>query len=298
MRSLLFVPGDSEKKLGKIADSEADAILLDLEDSVSAARKPEARRMVAEFLAASPRGKERPRLIVRVNAFDTPFTDDDLAAVVRGRPDAILLPKAGSGAQLQDLSQRLALHEADAGLEEDSIAIHALITETARGMLNAPSFANKTARLEAIAWGAEDLAADVGASANRDDKGVYTDVFRLARTLTLLVAADAGVDAIDTVFTDFRDNDGLERECRAAVRDGFSGKMAIHPGQVATINAAFTPPPADVERARQIIALFAEAGPDAGVLSLDGKMIDMPHLRQAERVARRAGLDPQALAGR
>lgn len=297
MRSLLFAPGDTPRKLEKAFGSGADAIILDLEDSVAEAMKAEARGCVADFLKTAARGVGQPKLIVRVNALDTGWTDADLAAVVPGRPDAILLPKAGSGADLQDLGARIAVLEAEAGLEDGAIKIHALMTENARGMLNAATFGGKTARLAALTWGAEDLAADIGASANRDERGVYTDVFRLARTLTLMAAADAGVDAVDTVYTDFRNMEGLADECRAAVRDGFSGKLAIHPAQVAVINAAFTPSPEDLERAVRILALFAAAGPGAGVLSLDGKMIDRPHLRQAERVARRAGLDTTNLPG-
>jgi citrate lyase subunit beta / citryl-CoA lyase len=295
MRSLLFVPGDSERKMAKAAGSGADALILDLEDSVAPSRKAEARQIVASFLRDAKRGARSPRLVVRVNALDTGLTDDDLAAVISASPDAILLPKANSGANIQDLATRMAVEEAEAGLPEGQVRIHALMTETATGMLAAASFAAKSARLSALSWGAEDLAANIGASSNKDDSGRYTDVFRLARSLTILAAADSGVDAIDTVFTDFRDMEGLGAECRAAVRDGFSGKMAIHPDQVSVINAAFTPPPEDVERAVRILALFAAAGPDAGVLSLDGKMIDKPHLRQAERVARRAGLDPDAM---
>jgi citrate lyase subunit beta/citryl-CoA lyase len=295
MRSLLFVPGDSERKMQKAAISGADALILDLEDSVAPSRKPEAREMVAAFLGKAERMFPAPRLIVRVNALDTGQTDNDLSAVIKGRPDAVLLPKAGSGAQIQDLGARIAVEEAIAGLTEGSVMIHALMTETAAGMLNAGSFAAMSGRLAALAWGAEDLAADIGATSNKDENGRYTDVFRLARSLTLLTAAQSGVDAIDTVFTDFRHMAALETECRAAVRDGFSGKMAIHPDQVPIINAAFTPAQEDVERAVRILALFAAAGPEAGVLSLDGKMIDKPHLRQAERVARRAGLDPAAL---
>jgi len=298
MRSLLFVPGDSEHKMQKAAACGADALILDLEDSVAPSRKAIARKMVASFLANAPRGEQAPKLIVRVNALDTWLTEDDLTAVVAGAPDAILLPKASSGADIQDLGVRIAVEEAEAGLPDGGIRIHALMTETAAGMLAAASFADKSVRLSALAWGAEDLAADVGASSNKDDAGRYTDIFRMARSLTILAAAHAGLDAIDTVFTNFRDMDGLDAECRAAVRDGFSGKMAIHPDQVSVINAAFTPAPQDVERAVRILALFAAAGPDAGVLSLDGKMIDKPHLRQAERVARRAGLDPDSLPRR
>ena len=295
LRSLLFVPADSEKKLAKVADSAADAVILDLEDSVSAARKAEARLMLADFFGSLERTEKTPRLIVRVNALDTGLTDDDLKSVVPLVPDAILLPKAGNGADLQDMSARIAVLEAESDIEDGLIKLHALMTETAGGLLNAATFSGKTSRLEALAWGGEDLAAAIGASSNRDETGAYTEVFRLARSLTLLTAADAGVDAIDTVFTNYKDEDGLKRECEAAVRDGFSGKMAIHPAQVPVINAAFTPPPGDVERAKTIIQLFEEAGPDAGVLSLDGKMIDRPHLRQAERIVRRAGLDPKSL---
>ncbi|SOE08319.1 citrate lyase subunit beta/citryl-CoA lyase [Hoeflea halophila] len=295
MRSLLFVPGDSERKLQKGIDSGADALILDLEDSVALSRKDEARATVASFLEGSGRAAGTPWFIVRINALDTGMSENDLAAVVSAAPDAILLPKAGSGADIQELSARIGAHEAEAGLEVGKVRIHALMTETAGGMLAAGSFAAKSERLAALAWGAEDLAADIGASSNKDDSGVYTDVFRMARSLTILAAAHSRVDAIDTVFTDFRDLDGLDAECRAAVRDGFSGKMAIHPDQVAVINRAFTPPPADVERAVRILALFAAAGPDTGVLSLDGKMIDRPHLRQAERVARMAGLKPDGV---
>ena len=295
LRSLLFVPADSEKKLAKVADSAADAVILDLEDSVSAARKAEARLMLADFFGSLERTEKTPRLIVRVNALDTGLTDDDLKSVVPLVPDAILQPKASNGADLQDISARIAVLEAESHIEDGLIKLHALMTETAGGLLNAATFSGKTSRLEALAWGGEDLAAAIGASSNRNETGAYTDVFRLARSLTLLTAADAGVDAIDTVFTNYKDEDGLKRECEAAVRDGFSGKMAIHPAQVPVINAAFTPPPGDVERAKTIIQLFEDAGPDAGVLSLDGKMIDRPHLRQAERIVRRAGLDPKSL---
>lgn len=295
MRSLLFVPGDSRRKMQKAWTSGADALILDLEDSVAASHKAKARETVAEFVGHAQRSSTAPRLIVRVNALHTGLTDDDLSAVIKAKPDAILLPKASSGADIQDLGARIAVEEALAGLIEGAVMIHALMTETAAGVLNAGTFAAKSQRLSALAWGAEDLAADIGASSNTDDQGRYTDVFRLARSLTLLAAARSGVEAIDTVFTDFRDMTALETECHAAARDGFYGKMAIHPDQVPVINTAFTPPPEDVERAVRILTLFSAAGPDAGVLSLDGRMIDKPHLHQAERVVRRAGLDPAAL---
>lgn len=289
MRSYLFVPADSERKLTKALSSEADCLILDLEDSVSSGRKAEARRIAAAFLAQAASRAVRPYLMVRVNALSTGLADDDLAGVMAGRPDAVLLPKSNGGADVQQLAVMLAVHEAANGIDQEATAIHALVSETATGVLNSGTYAGKTDRLKALAWGGEDLAADVGAAANRDDHGRYADVFRLARSLTLLGAAAAGVDAVDTVYTDFRDEAGLAGECAAAARDGFSGKMAIHPVQVAVINRAFTPTDAAVDRARRIVALFDEAGPDAGVLSLDGTMIDRPHLRQARRILARLG---------
>lgn len=289
MRSYLFVPGDSEHKLKRALGSGADALILDLEDSVSLARKEEARGIAATFLAEAIRRPVRPSLIVRVNALTTGMTDADLAAIVAAAPDAVLLPKSNGGADIQELAVRLSVHEVEAGRPEGVTAIHALATETAAGLLNAGSYKDRTPRLKSLSWGGEDLSADIGASANRDDFDRYTDVFRLARSMTLLGAAAAGVEAVDAVFTDISNLAGLESEARAAVRDGFSGKMAIHPAQVPVINQAFTPSPEAVEHARRVVALFEEAGPDAGVLTLDGKMIDQPHLRQAERILARAG---------
>ena len=293
MRSYLFVPGDSPRKLEKAMATGADALILDLEDSVSPARKDIARSMVAEFLAGAAGRADRPQLIVRINALSTGMADADLAGVVAGGPDAVLLPKSGSGADVQHLATLLGVHEALTGRSQGAVGIHALVTETALGLFNAGTYGGKTDRLRTLTWGAEDLAADVGAEANRDGQGSYTGVFRLARSLTLLGAAAAGVDAVDTVFTDIGATDALEAECEAAVRDGFSGKLAIHPGQVAVINRIFTPSAERVAHARRVIALFEEAGPDAGVLSLDGRMIDRPHLRQAERILARAAANRQ-----
>lgn len=288
MRSYLFVPADQERKVGKALDSEADCIILDLEDSVAAGRKAVARAMARDVLLSARRARPRRALMVRVNALDTALVEDDLEGVMEGAPSAILLPKPRDGADVQHLAILLSVHEARLGLAQENTAIAALAGETATGVLNAASFAGRTPRLKALSWGAEDLAADVGAWENRRKDGSHGDVFRLSRSMTLLAAADAGIEAIDTVFTDFRDEAGLERECRAALRDGFSGKLAIHPAQLATINRVFTPGESDVECARRIVALFAEAGPEAGVLSLDGRMLDRPHLRQAERLLARA----------
>jgi len=287
MRSYLFVPGDSERKLEKALSAGADCLILDLEDSVSPGRKAAAREVTAAFLKNSGETAGRPMLMVRVNALSTAMTEDDLAGVMPSAPDAVLLPKSNSGADVQQLATMLAVHEAGNGIAQETTRIFALVSETAAGVLNAGSYVAKTDRLQALAWGGEDLAADIGAAINRNAAGAYTDVFRLARSLTLLGAAAAHLDAIDTVYTDFRNEAGLAEECRAAARDGFSGKMAIHPAQVPIINRAFTPTAEAADWARRVVALFDEAGPDAGVLSLDGAMIDRPHLRQARRILSR-----------
>jgi citrate lyase subunit beta/citryl-CoA lyase len=292
MRSYLFVPADSERKLAKALAAGADCLILDLEDSVSLGRKAVARDIAAAFLRSTREVSGRPMLMVRVNALSTGLAEEDLAGVMPGVPDAVLLPKSGGGADVQQLAVMLAVHEAENGIDQEQTAIHALVTETAAGVLNAGTYAGKTDRLKALAWGGEDLAADIGAASNRNAEGIYTDVFSLARSLTLLGAAAAGVDAVDTVYTDFRDEAGLAEECAAAARDGFSGKMAIHPSQVPIINRAFTPSDEAVGWARRVVALFEEVGADAGVLSLDGVMIDRPHLRQAERILAR--LSPAA----
>jgi citrate lyase subunit beta/citryl-CoA lyase len=289
MRSYLFVPGDSERKLEKSPTSGADCLLLDLEDSVAQSQKGVARALTRDFvLQQAADGNRGPGLIVRVNPLTSGQTDDDLAAIIASRPDGVLLPKSERGADVQQLSAMIAVHEAEAGIEEGATDIHALVTETALGALNAATYVGVSKRLRSLSWGGEDLSADLGVETNRDETGCYTDIFRFARTVTLLGAAAAGVEAIDTVFVDFRDEPGLERESRAAVRDGFTGKMAIHPSQVEVINRVFTPSEASVEHATRIVDLFADAGDDVGVLSLDGKMIDRPHLKQALRILERA----------
>ncbi|WP_419911681.1 HpcH/HpaI aldolase/citrate lyase family protein [Hoeflea sp.] len=290
MRSYLFVPGDSQRKLEKSLSSGADCLLIDLEDSVSTSQKATARQMAREFIAETRRNgtSADPGIVVRVNPLGSGLTQDDLAAVVAARPDGVLLPKCEHGADVQHLSTLIAVLEADAGIDEGETNIHALVTETAKGTLNAGTYASVSERLKTLSWGGEDLSADIGVEANRDGDGNYTDLFRHARTMTLLGAAAAGVEAVDTVYVDFKNAEGLENECRQAVRDGFSGKMAIHPSQVEIINRAFTPTEAAVERARRIVELFEEAGEDAGVLSLDGQMIDRPHLKQSQRILERA----------
>lgn len=279
MRSLLFVPGDSEKKLDKGLTSGADALIVDLEDSVSADRKREARATALAFLQHAKR--DGLKLLVRVNALDTGLTDDDLDAIVPGKPDAIMLPKAAGGASVTHLHAKLSAREAIAGLPDGEIGIVALATETAASLFTTGTYAGSSPRLAALTWGAEDLSADLGAETNRDESGRFLDPYRLARTLCLAGAAAAGVPAIDTVYVDFRNDAGLRRECEEARRDGFAAKMAIHPAQVAVINDVFTPTPDAIVHAQSIVAAF-EAQPGAGVVGIGGKMYDRPHLVRAK----------------
>jgi len=292
MRSLLFVPGDSQKKLEKALTSGADVLLIDLEDSVSIDAKEEARRVTAAFLAEHRAKADRPRLFVRVNGLTTGLTDADLDGVMQASPDGIILPKTVGGADVAHLGAKLAVREAEFDLDDGATRILAIATETAAGVFALGTFAGASHRLIGITWGGEDLSADIGAETNRGDDGAYTDPYRLARSLTLLGAAAAGVDAIDSVFTNFRDMAGLEAECRAARRDGFVAKMAIHPAQVPVINEAFTPSPEAVERARAVVDAF-KASPGAGVVGVNGEMLDRPHLVRAERLLKRAaGMPP------
>jgi citrate lyase subunit beta / citryl-CoA lyase len=286
MRSLLFVPGDSVRKLDKGLASGADALIIDLEDSVAPAGKEEARRVAAGFLAEVGRTAERPRLLVRVNGLETGLIEADLDAVMPGGPDGVVLPKCVGGRDVAHLGAKLAVREAENALPDGSTRILAIATETAKGVFALGSFAGASQRLLGLTWGGEDLSADIGAEANRDEAGRYTDLYRLARSLTLLGAAAAEVEPVDSVFTNFRDLEGLALECREARRDGFVAKMAIHPAQVPVINEAFTPPPEAVAKARAIVAAFAE-NPGAGVVGLEGEMLDRPHLKRAERVLRR-----------
>jgi citrate lyase subunit beta/citryl-CoA lyase len=286
MRSLLFIPADSPRKLEKGRLSGADALILDLEDSISPARKTEARSTALAFLKEASSAQVRPQLIVRINGLDTGLTDADLD-VVAGRPDAIMLPKAKGGASVTHLDAKLTAREAIHGLPDGGIDIIAIATETAAALFLAGTYDGASPRLKGLTWGAEDLSAELGAEANRDTGGNFLDPYRLARTLCIAGAAAARVQAIDTVFVDFRNSDGLTRECEEARRDGFTGKMAIHPAQVAIINAVFTPTPEQVAKARAVVAAFA-VDPDAGVVGIDGVMYDRPHLARAEHLLARA----------
>lgn len=273
LRSLLFVPGDRPDRMAKAALLDADALILDLEDSVTLAAKPAARAAVAAFLA-EPR---RQLLFVRINPLDSGLAGDDLAAVLLASPDGIVLPKAEGGASLAAL---------DAQLSGDMVILP-IATETAAAVFALGSYGGVTPRLCGLTWGAEDLPAAIGASTSREADGSYTAPYQLARSLTLFGAHAAGVAAIETVFPDFRDLDGLAAYAARGRRDGFTGMMAIHPSQVPVINAAFSPSAEEITRAQAIIDLFA-ANPSAGALSLDGKMIDAPHLKAARAIVARA----------
>ncbi|HLM40605.1 MAG TPA: CoA ester lyase [Microvirga sp.] len=288
MRSLLFVPGDSRKKLDKALASGADVLLIDLEDSVDMAAKEEARRVTSAFVAEHRAEAQRPRLYVRVNGLTTGLADADLDGVMPAAPDGIVLPKTVGGADVAHLGAKLAVREAEYGLDDGATRILAIATENAAGVFALGTFAGASHRLMGLTWGGEDLSADLGAEANRDEGGAYTDPYRLARSLTLMGAAAAGVDAVDSVFTNFRDMGGLEAECRQARRDGFVAKMVIHPAQVPVINRAFTPSAEAVARAQAVIEAF-RAHPGAGVVGVNGEMLDRPHLLRAERLLRRAG---------
>ncbi len=287
MKSALFVPGDSERKLKKGLGCRADALFVDLEDSVSPDNKQTAREVTSAFLSSSSDRDQCPNLYVRVNAFDTDMTSDDLKAVMAGAPDGIVLPKSEHGHDVTRLDAELRVHEAENGIENGATRIIAIITETAVGTLNAGTYRSSSKRLEAVSWGAEDLSADIGTLKQRHDNGTYRDVFRFARTQTLLGAVAADVSPIDTVYPDFRDETGFRRECEEAAIDGFTGKMAIHPAQIPIINEVFTPSADELASARAIIDAFETAG-NPGVLSVNGKMLDRPHLRKAQKLVARA----------
>lgn len=292
MRSLLFVPGDSERKLLKSLESGADVLIIDLEDSVAPDRKEAAREIAADFIREN-KSRTNSKIYVRVNDLATSLTDADLAAVIAGQPNGVMLPKANGGPDVTHLSVKLRVAEAKAGVPDGSTQVVAIITETAAGILAAGTYRDASpGRLAGLTWGAEDLSASIGARETRDRTGRYTDIFRFARTMTLLAASAAEVPAIDTVFVNFGDMEGFRAECEEAERDGFTGKMAIHPAQVPVINELFTPSREAVERSRAIVAAFEAAG-NPGVVAIGKEMFDRPHLRRAERIlarARAAGL--------
>ena len=284
MRSFLFVPADSERKLARGPQSGADALILDLEDLVAPANRPAARVLARGFLESS--GSVDYQRWVRVNPLASGIALDDLAAVVPGRPDGILLPKCVPD-DLRTLDHYLSAFETAAALPLGKIRVIAIATETPAAMFAIGNYAGVSPRLAGITWGAEDLAACIGGNNRRSD-GTYDDVYKLARSLCLLAASAAEVEPIDTIYTDFRDEAGLAEEAAAAKRSGFTGKMAIHPAQIAVINRAFSASEDELAWARKVVALFAD-NPDAGTIALDGKMIDRPHLTLARRLL---GLEP------
>ena len=288
MRSLLFVPADGGAKLDKAMASGADAVILDLEDSITPERKAQARAAALEFLKAAQTKKPRPRLLVRINGLDTGMIDADLEAVVAGRPDAIVFPKAEGGASVAHLDAKLTAREAIAGLPEGGIKILAQAVESAAGLFLAGTFRDASARLIGMTWGPEDLSAELGAEANRDAAGQLTEPYRLARNMCLFGAAAAKLPAIETVYVDFRNSEGLRRDTQDARRDGFAGRLAIHPAQVAVINEVFTPSPEQIAQAKTVVAAFA-ARPGAGAVGIDGKMYDRPHLLRAQALLARIG---------
>ena len=281
LRSLLFVPGDSEKKLAKSISTSADALILDLEDSVSPDRTAIARSMVSEFLKAH--SNRAQQLWVRINPLQTPLALHDLVAVMAGKPDGIMLPKPLNAKDAQQLDHCLSALEVREGLALGSTRIIPVATEVAGALFDLQSYAGATPRLQGLTWGAEDLATAVGATSNRDASGEFTFTYKLARSLCLLASAHAEVQAIDTLSVDFKDMKALAADVHNARREGFSGKLAIHPDQVEVINQGFTPSAHDLSHAQRIVDAFAQAQ-GAGAVQLDGKMVDKPHLTQALRL--------------
>jgi citrate lyase subunit beta / citryl-CoA lyase len=292
LRSLLFVPGDSERKQTKALASSADALILDLEDSVAEAQLPQARARVREVLVQAPR---RQPLWVRVHSLSSGLLLEDLVAVFAGAPDGLVLPKVSSPAEIVQIDRELAALETQEGRTVGTTKLIVIATETPHAVLSLPIFApvltaepSAAARVSALTWGSEDLSAALGASGKFDAAGALTFTFQLARSHCLLAASALGVQAIDGVYVNFRETEGLQREASEARRDGFTGKLAIHPDQIDSINTAFTPTESELARARRIVAAFA-ASPGAGVLNLEGEMIDRPHLLQARRLLDLAG---------
>ncbi len=286
-RSFLFVPGDSERKMAKASAGAAHALVLDLEDSVAVDKLGPARQTVREFLLAH-KDRNRQQIWVRINPLDSGKALDDLAQVMAGAPDGLLLPKCLGGAEIQRLDNYLSALERREGIADGATRIVSVATETANAMFGLGTYQGSSPRLAGLTWGAEDLSTAVGASTNKADDGTYSFVYQLARTLCLLGAKAAGVHAIDSVLPDFRNADALRAETRRARQDGFTAKFAIHPDQIEVINAGFMPDASEIAHARAVVAAFREAG-DAGTLQVNGQMVDKPHLTQALQILEAAG---------
>jgi citrate lyase subunit beta/citryl-CoA lyase len=287
LRSLLFVPGDSERKFAKGRAAGADVLILDMEDAVAPSMKEAARGMIAGWLSEAD--AVEASLFVRVNPLDTGLTADDLAAVVRPGLAGILVPKANGAQDVAAIAGMIDPLEVAVDMAPGSVKIMVVATETPQAMFALGSYTPPHPRLVGLTWGAEDLAAAIGATANKEADGQWTEPYRLARSLCLFAAASAGVVPVDTLYADFRDAEGLEADCRRARRDGFLGRIAIHPDQVETINRCFSPSAEEIAEARKIVDAFA-AYPDAGTLGIDGKMYDIPHLKAARKTLAAAGV--------
>jgi len=285
MRSWLFAPGDSDRKMAKALAGPADIVLLDLEDAVAIEAKPQARAMVREFLEAN--AADRARIWVRINPLDGPHALDDLVAIMPGQPGGIMLPKVYGRQDVELLDHYLTAFEAMHGIALGTTPVIVLVTETAEGMFHTGSYKGAP-RVMALTWGAEDLADSIGASSNRNADGSYSFTYELARSLTVLGAATAGIAAIETIQSDFRDLDGLRLRAEKVRRDGFRGMLAIHPAQVDVINAAFTPSEQELAEAREIVAVF-EANPGVGAIGWKGGMLDRPYLSRAQALLAQAG---------
>lgn len=284
-RSWLFAPGDSERKMTKAMEGAADIVLIDLEDAVAPENKALARPMVHDFIKAN--ATQRHRLWVRINPFDGPYTLADLAAIMPARPGGIMLPKVYGRADVEKLDHCLSALEVANGIEEGSTPVIVLITETAEAMFHTGDYKGAP-RVVALTWGAEDLADSIGASSNRNADGSYSFTYELARSLTVLGAAAAGVTAIETISADFKDLDALRARAERVRREGFRGMLAIHPAQVDIINAAFTPTEEEIAQAQEIVDLFA-ANPGVGTIGWKGGMLDRPYLSRAQQLLRLAG---------
>jgi citrate lyase subunit beta/citryl-CoA lyase len=283
LRSWLYVPGDNDRKLARADGSGADAVVLDLEDSVAANGRDNARKKVRQFLDDRPKKRRACQLWVRINAFDDSAMKD-LAAVMGGAPDGIVIPKISGPEDVFRLGYCLDALEEREGIAQGATKICAVATETAEAVLRLPEFAKaRPPRLIALNWGAEDLSAEIGASTNTDPNGRWTLTYRWVRSTVLLAAKAAGVQAIETVYVNYRDTDGLHASCRGAAQEGFTGRAAIHPDQVAPINTAFLPAEDEVNMARRIVAAFEE-GEGVGVVGIEGQMYDIPHLKRAKRL--------------
>ena len=280
LRSMLFVPGDSERKFSRAKTSGADALILDLEDFVAPTQKHAARKIVEKLLDdPSPRDWS---FFVRVNALDTGLALDDLAAVVKPGLDELLIPKANGADDIARFGHYLDALETKAGVPLGAAKMAVVATETAKAMFALGSYAPPNPRLVALTWGAEDLSATLGATDNKERDGTWTFPYQVARSQCLFAATAAEVAPIDTIHAAFRDLEGLERDCRRSRRDGFFGRLAIHPDQVGTINRCYAPSEAEIAHARRIVEAFA-ANPNAGTIGVDGKMVDIPHLKAAQR---------------